>query len=72
MDSVLINDKKAANERRRKRGLLSAGLGAAVLGVGFLTQYILYRNDLSFDAVMYSLTLLGIGLIFYAAVQFFS
>jgi hypothetical protein len=51
--------------------LLSAGIGASVLGIGFLTQYVLYMNGLSFDAIMYTLTMLGMCLIFYAAVQFF-
>ncbi|RDB02379.1 hypothetical protein DVG78_29010 [Runella aurantiaca] len=38
----------------------------------FTEQYILYINDLYFGGFMYTLTLVGIGLIFYAAVQFFS
>jgi hypothetical protein len=70
MDSAA--EKKAMNERRQKRGLLSAGLGASVLGVGFTTQYVLYMNDMSFNTIMYTLTIVGISLIFYAAVQFFS
>lgn len=72
MDSSLLTEKKSMYEKRRKRGLLSAGIGASVLGLGFLTQYILYMNDLSFNTIMYSLTMVGIGLIFYAAIQFFN
>lgn len=72
MDSSLTSDKKATYEKRRKRGTLAAGLGASVLGLGFLLQYILYMNGLSFGSIMYTLTIAGIGLIFYAAMQFFS
>jgi hypothetical protein len=72
MESTLLSEKKAAYEKRRKRGLLAAGLGASLLGCGFLIQYVLYVNGLSFGSVMYTLTIAGIGLVFYAAVQFFS
>ncbi|GAB3175283.1 hypothetical protein [Telluribacter humicola] len=72
MDSSVLTEKKSIHEKRRKRGVLSAGIGASVLGTGFLIQYILYMNDLSFNTIMYTLTIVGIGLIFYAAIQFFN
>lgn len=72
MDSLLQAEKQASNEKRRKRGLLSLGVGASLLGTGFIIQYVLYSQGISFDAVMYTLTSLGVGLIFYAAIQFFS
>jgi hypothetical protein len=72
MDSALQTEKEAANEKLPKRGLLSAGKGSSILGPGFLIQYVLYSNGMSFDTIMYKLTTLGIGQIFYDAVQFFS
>jgi hypothetical protein len=62
-------EKEIYYAKRRKRGFVVGGIGSAVLGLGFIIQYILYMNDLSFNAVMYSLTTIGICLIFYAAIE---
>ncbi|TDB62278.1 hypothetical protein [Arundinibacter roseus] len=62
-------EKQEYYAKRRNRGLRAAGLGAFVLGLGFTLQYILYVNGLSFNSIMYGMTLVGGGLIFYAAVE---
>lgn len=62
-------EKEIYYAKRRKRGFVVGGIGSAVLGLGFIIQYILYMNDLSFNAVMYSLTTIGICLVFYAAIE---
>ncbi|MFN8344808.1 MAG: hypothetical protein U0X91_07390 [Spirosomataceae bacterium] len=62
-------EKETYYAKRRKRGFIVGGIGSAVLGLGFIIQYILYMNDASFNAVMYSLTTIGICLVFYAAVE---
>jgi|AntAceMinimDraft_5_1070358.scaffolds.fasta_scaffold251040_1 hypothetical protein len=72
IESTIETRKNVANEKRRRRGLLSAGAGASLLSTGFILQYILYEQGISFSIIMYTLTLIGVSLIFYAAVQFFS
>lgn len=72
MESTIETKKNVENEKRRRRGLLSAGVGASLLGTGFILQYILYEQGVSFGGVMYTLTLIGVGLLFYAAIQFFN
>ena len=62
-------EKEVYYAKRRKRGFIVGGIGGAVLGLGFIIQYILYMNDASFNAVMYSLTTIGICLVFYAAIE---
>jgi len=57
--------------KRRKRGFIVGGFGAVVLGSSFILQYILYLTGHSFNTVMYSLTSIGIALIFYAAIEIF-
>ena len=62
-------EKEAYYAKRRKRGFIIGGIGGAVLGLGFIIQYILYMNGASFNTVMYSLTTVGICLVFYAAIE---
>ncbi|MCU0340805.1 MAG: hypothetical protein MUE30_13045 [Spirosomaceae bacterium] len=64
-------EKEAYYAKRRKRGVIVGGIGAVVLGGGFFLQYLLYLNNMSFDLVMYSLTTIGISLVFYAAIEIF-
>jgi hypothetical protein len=64
-------EKDAYYAKRRKRGMIVGGIGGTVLGSGFMIQYILYVNGHSFNAVMYSLTTIGICLVFYAAIEIF-
>ena len=64
-------DKEVYYAKRRKRGFLVGGIGAAILGAGFLLQYILYLTGHSFNYVMYGLTTVGIALVMYAAVEIF-
>lgn len=64
-------EKEAYYAKRRQRGFIVGGIGALVLGGGFMLQYILYLNNMSFNYVMYSLTTIGIGLVFYAAIEIF-
>ena len=55
--------------KRRRQGMVVGGIGAAVLGLGFLLQYILYMQGTSFNTIMYVLTSIGIILVMYAAVE---
>jgi hypothetical protein len=64
-------EKEAYYNKRRNRGLIVGGIGAMVLGLGFLIQYILYMQGISFNAVMYTLTSIGIVMVLYAAVEIF-
>lgn len=57
--------------KRRRRGLIVGAVGVAVLGLGFLIQYILYMQGTSFNAVMYVLTSIGILMVLYAGVEIF-
>jgi len=65
------SEKETYYAKRRKRGLVVGGIGGGLLGFGFLIQYVLYMQGISFDAVMYTFTSVGIGLVFYAAVEIF-
>lgn len=64
-------EKEAYYNKRRNRGLIVGGIGALVLGLGFLIQYVLYRQGISFNVVMYTLTSIGIIMVFYAAIEIF-
>lgn len=64
-------EKEAYYKKRRNRGLIVGGIGAMVLGLGFLIQYVLYMQGLSFNVVMYTLTSIGIIMVLYAAVEIF-
>ena len=64
-------EKEEYYAKRRKRGFVIGGVGAAILGGGFVLQYILYMTGHSFNGVMYSLTTIGICLVMYAAVEIF-
>ncbi len=55
--------------KRRRQGMVVGGIGTAVLGLGFLLQYILYMQGTSFNTIMYVLTSIGIILVMYAAVE---
>jgi hypothetical protein len=65
------SEKEAYYAKRRKRGLIVGGIGAGILGSGFMLQYILYMNGASFNGIMYSLTTIGICLVLYAAIEIF-
>lgn len=66
-----LTEKEAYYKKRRNRGLIVGGIGAMVLGLGFLIQYVLYMQGLSFNVVMYTLTTIGIVMVLYAAVEIF-
>ncbi|AXE19927.1 hypothetical protein DR864_20330 [Runella rosea] len=64
-------EKESYYAKRRQRGLIVGAIGGAILGLGFLIQYILYMQGHSFNAVMYSLTSIGIIMVLYAGVEIF-
>ncbi|MCA0233496.1 hypothetical protein [Runella limosa] len=66
-----VAEKEEYYAKRRKKGLIVGAVGAAILGGGFILQYILYMTGHSFNGVMYSLTTIGICLVMYAAVEIF-
>jgi hypothetical protein len=49
---------------RRKRGVILLVIGSVCLLLGFILTAFLFHTDASFQWVMYSVTCVGIGLIF--------
>ncbi|WP_428655388.1 hypothetical protein [Runella sp.] len=66
-----IAEKENYYAKRRRRGLIVGAVGIALLGLGFLIQYVLYMQGTSFNTVMYTLTSIGIMLVLYAGVEIF-
>ncbi|AEI48722.1 hypothetical protein [Runella slithyformis] len=64
-------EKESYYAKRRQRGLIVGAIGGAVLGLGFLIQYILYMQGTSFNGVMYAFTGVGILMVLYAGVEIF-
>jgi len=64
IDAALLEAKSHYHKKRRSKGLIFCGIGAALFFIAFLIVFTLHQMGLHSDLALYGLTSLGVGFLF--------
>ncbi|MCU0430559.1 MAG: hypothetical protein MUF42_11365 [Cytophagaceae bacterium] len=67
---LLDEIKKFEYLKRRKKGIQLLASGCLLLLMGFILTVVLFHRGGAFDAIMYSFSVVGIGLLFWGMIEF--